>query len=118
LELVIGRLVRRRHFGHKRAQIKVEAAVEGALGGIAVHGGQHDAGDEENHHHPGGRGQEQPRGKRTAAHQGIILKDIPSGCDPVDGWRSSETVMRQPEHRARWLINTADQVPGDGGVNR
>ena len=28
-----------------------------------------DAGDDENDHHPGGRGQKQPGGERTAAHQ-------------------------------------------------
>ena len=36
LELVVGRLVRRRDLGDQGAEIEVEAAVEGALGGVTI----------------------------------------------------------------------------------
>ena len=35
----------------------------------------------QNHHHPGGRRQEQPGGERTAAHQGMIPKSIGEAGD-------------------------------------
>ncbi len=52
LELTVGRLVGRCDFGDQGAEIEVETAVEGALGGVAVDRRQHDTGDGEDHHHP------------------------------------------------------------------
>ena len=94
LELVVGRLVRRCDFGDQGAQIEVEPAVEGALGRVAIDRRQHDAGDDEDHHHPRGRRQEQPGGERGAAHQGMI---------PNNGGRFPEKIMlRQKDKRVAY----------------
>ena len=93
LELTVGRLVRGRDFGDQGAEIEVEAAVEGALGRVAIDRRQDDAGDDEDHHHPRGRRQEQPRGERTSAHQSMIPKSISPGSGPTDGTRSSDKIM-------------------------
>src|SRR3569832_2844258 len=74
---MVGRFVRRRHFGDQRSQIEIEAAIEGTLGGVTVDGRQDHAGDQQNDRNPGGRRQKQPGRKRTAAHQGIIPNDLP-----------------------------------------
>jgi len=77
LELTVGRLVRGCDFGDQSAQIEVETAVEGALGRVAVHRGQYDSGDEQDHHHPCGRRQKKPSGERTGAHQGTTRTACP-----------------------------------------
>ena len=72
LELV-GRRIRGRYFGDDGAQIEIEPAVEGALAGRAIHRRQHDAGDQQDHHHPCGRRNEQPGGERTGAARKLPL---------------------------------------------
>ena len=118
LELMVGRLVGRCDFGDQGAQIEVEPAVEGALGGVAIDRRQHDAGDEQDHHHPGGRRQEQPGGERTGAHQSMIPKRMSPGRGPMDGCRFSDKIMLEQESKTAALINTLDQLPGVGGVSR
>ncbi len=56
----IGRLLRRHHVGHQRAQIDAEPAVERALDGLAIDRGEDDAGGEQDDDRPCGRRQEQP----------------------------------------------------------
>ena len=68
LELTVRRLVGGRDLGDQGAQIEIEPAVEGALGRVAIDRRQHDAGDGKDHHHPGGRGQEQPGGEQNVSH--------------------------------------------------
>ena len=51
----IRRLVRRCNFGDQGTEIKVEAAIEGALARVAVDRRKNEAGDGQNYHHPGGR---------------------------------------------------------------
>ena len=77
LHLVLRRIVRGRDIGDQRAQIKIEPAVEGALGRRAIHRGQHHAGDQQDHHHPRGRRQEQPRGERARAASGKFSLALP-----------------------------------------
>ena len=91
---MVRRLVGGRDFGNQGAQIKVEPAIEGALGGVAVDRRQHDAGDDQNHHHPRGRGQKQPGGERTtASHQGMIPESISPGDGPIDGCRLADKII-------------------------
>ena len=84
LELAVRRLVRGRDLGDQGAQIEIEAAIEGALGRVAVHRGQDDAGDGQDHHQPCRRRQEQAGGKRASAHQGTIQNSV-SGAPRGDG---------------------------------
>ncbi len=122
---MVGRLVRGRNFSNQRSQVKIEAAVERALGGIAVDRGQHDAGNNEDHHDPRRRGQEQPGGKRTAAHQGMVPNGrhrfsagiMLESMIPKSGYRFSDKIMLEYESKPA-VRSTLDQVPGVGGVSR
>ena len=91
LERVVGRLVRGGDLGDQGAQIEIEAAVEGALGGIAIDRRQHEPGDDEDHHHPRGRRQEQPCGERGAAHQDAIRKSGGGRRDAVFRQKHAQT---------------------------
>src|ERR1700690_613358 len=99
---MIGRLVGRCYLGNQRAQIEVETSVEGALGGVTVDGRKDHASDQQNDHHPGGRGQKQPGRKRAAAHQGVIPNGLPSGVD-MAGKRlmSEQSTTREARSTAR-----------------
>ena len=77
LELVVGRLVRRRDFGDQGAQIEIEPAVEGALGRVAIDRRQHDTGDE--------RGSPPPTRSPTGT-TGWRASSRASGHDP-EQWR-------------------------------
>ena len=54
--------------GDQRAQIDAEPAVEGALDRMPVKRRQHDAGDQQNDHRPGGGGEKQAQRERVGAH--------------------------------------------------
>ena len=68
-EFVAG-FLRRGDVGDQRAQIDAEPAVEGALHRLAVDRGQHDAGDEQDDHRPGGGRDEQAQREGVGAHAG------------------------------------------------
>ena len=57
---------RRRRRG---AEINAEPAVERALDGVAIERGQHDAGDDQDHHGPDRRREEQAQRERISAHR-------------------------------------------------
>src|ERR1019366_10170061 len=99
LELMVGRLVGRSDFGDQGAQIEIETAVEGALGGVAVDRRQPDAGEEQDYHHPCGRGEKEPGSERAAAHQSLIPKSLSAGLDPTDGDRYSRKIMLLQESK-------------------
>ena len=65
----VARLLGRGDVGDQRAQIDAEPAVEGALHRLAVERRQHDAGDDEDDHRPGGRRDEQAQRERVGAHR-------------------------------------------------
>jgi hypothetical protein len=58
LELTVGRLVGRCDFGDQGTEVEIETAVESALGSRAIYRRQRDAGNQQDHRHPCGRGQE------------------------------------------------------------
>jgi len=86
--LAVRRLVGRRHLGDQGPQIKVKPAIERTLGGIAIDRGQRKPGNDQDHHDPDGRGQEEPGGQRTPAHQAAALnggcpaRDLMKWCQP------------------------------------
>ena len=59
LRKFVARFLRRGDVGHQRAQIDAEPAVESALHRLPVDRREHDAGDEQDHHRPGGSRKEQ-----------------------------------------------------------
>ena len=61
--------------GHQRAQIDTEAAVKRAFHRRTVERGQHDSGDDQDHHDPERRREEQAQRKRISAHP-----STPSSC--------------------------------------
>ncbi len=65
----LARFLRRGDVGYQRAQIDAESAVEGALLRLAIDRGQHDAGDDEDDHRPGGGRDEQAEREGVDAHQ-------------------------------------------------
>ncbi len=96
---MVGRLVRRRDFGDQGAEIEIEAAVEGALGGVAIDRRQHDAGDDQDHHHPRGRRQEQPGGERSCRASEHDPEGMSRADDPMDGCRFPDKIM--PEQKSK-----------------
>ena len=66
-EFVVG-ILGRGEIGDQRAQIAVEAMIEGALDRLAVERGQYQPGHQEDHDDPAGRQQKQPQRKRISAH--------------------------------------------------
>ena len=54
------------------------AAIEGALGGAAIDRGQDDAGEDEDHHHPGRRREKQAGGERIGPRHGIAITRPPA----------------------------------------
>src|SRR5207248_2232081 len=115
---MVRRLVGGCDFRDQGSKIEIEAAVEGTFGGGAVYRGQHDSGDEQDHHHPAGRGQKEPGSKRAGAHQIVILKSTSPGERPM----SSDAVSGQDHDRTReqdcCRINSLDQLPAGGGVSK
>ena len=68
LRKLVDVLLGRRDIGDEGAQIDAEPAVERALHRRAIDRRQHDAGDDENHHGPGRRREEQPKRERIKTH--------------------------------------------------